>query len=54
MTEGIQDLLLLFKEQFSEEKFRDCINRTFIKTGTLPITDSSPVVFVEYKKEFLL
>ena len=53
MTEGIQDLLLLFKEQFTEEKFRDCINRTFIKTGTLPITDSSPVVFVEYKKEFL-
>ena len=53
MTEGITDLLLLFKDQFTEEKFRECINRTFIKTGTLPITDSIPVAFVEYKKELL-
>jgi DDE superfamily endonuclease len=53
MIEGIKDLLLLFKEQFTEAKFRECINRTFTKTGTLPITDSSPATFVEYKKELL-
>jgi hypothetical protein len=53
MTEGIQDLLLPFKEQFTEDKFRECINRTFIKTGTLPITDLSPATFIEYKKELL-
>jgi hypothetical protein len=53
VTEGIQDLLLLFKKQFTEDKFRECINRTFIKTGTFPITDSSPATFIEYKKELL-
>jgi DDE superfamily endonuclease len=40
MIEGIKDLILLFAEQFTEEKFKDCINRTFIKTGTLPIPTS--------------
>jgi DDE superfamily endonuclease len=53
MTEGIQDLLFLFKKQFTEDKFRECINRTFIKTGTFPITDSSPATFIESKKELL-
>ncbi len=55
MIEGIKDLILLFKEQFTEIKFRDCINRTFIKTGTLPVNfdDKSEVKFVVYKKESL-
>jgi DDE superfamily endonuclease len=53
MLEGIKDLILLFKEQFTAEKFKECINRTFIKTGTLPVSDSLPATFVEYKKELL-
>ena len=56
MLEGIQDLILLFKEQFIEEKFKDCVNRTFIKTGTLPIMrddSDEPATFVKYKKEQL-
>ena len=53
ITEGILDLILLFKDQFNEEKFQSCINRSFIKTGTLPTEDSGPVTFVEYKKEIL-
>ena len=53
MTEGILDLILLFKDQFNEEKFKSCVNRSFIKTGTLPMEDSGPVTFVEYKKEIL-
>ena len=36
MLEGMKDLILLFQEQFIEEKFQRCINRSFIKTGTLP------------------
>ena len=51
MLQGIEDLILLFREQFTEAKFRECINRTFIKTSTLPIDDSIPHIFVEYKKE---
>ena len=55
MLEGILDLIELFKEQFTESKFRDCINRTFIKTGTLPVSslddDDKPVEFMIYKKE---
>lgn len=53
MLDGIGDLIQLFKEQFTESKFRDCINRTFIKTGTLPVNslhDDTPVEFVIYKK----
>ena len=53
MTEGILDLILLFKDQFNEEKFKSCVNRSFIKTGTVPMEDSGPVTFVEYKKEIL-
>ena len=53
MTEGILDLILLFKDQFNEEKFQSCINRSFIKKGTLPTEDSGPVTFIEYKKEIL-
>ena len=55
MIEGIKDLILLFKEQFTEVKFRDCINRTFVKTGTLPINfdDNREVEFFAYKKESL-
>ena len=54
MLEGIADLIRFFKEQFTESKFRDCNNRTFIKTGTLPVSsldDDTPVEFVIYKKE---
>ena len=55
MTEEIKDLILLFKEQFTEAKFRDCSNRTFIKTGTLPNNSDNnrEVEFVAYKKESL-
>ena len=54
MTEGIQDLILLFKDQFNEEKFKSCTNRSFIKTGTLLMEYSGPVIFVgKYKKEIL-
>ena len=54
MLEGIADLIQLFKEQFTESKFKDCINHTFIKTGTLPVNsldDDTTVEFVIYKKE---
>jgi DDE superfamily endonuclease len=53
MIEGILDLILLFEEQFTETKFRNCINKCFIATGTLPILqedDSLPVKFMEYRK----
>ena len=55
MIEGIKDLIQLFKEQFTEEKLRDWVNRTFIKAGTLPInfTESSNAKFIKYKKESL-
>ena len=56
MLEGIQDLILLFKEQFIEEKSKDCVNRTFIKIGTFPIMKDDcdePATFVKYKKEQL-
>ena len=55
MIEGIKDLILLFKKQFTEVKFRDCVNRTFIKTGILPVnfTDSRDAEFIKYKKESL-
>ena len=55
MTEGIKDLILLFEEQFSEVKFKNCINKTFISTGTLPITtttdDTDLPAFVTFKRE---
>jgi DDE superfamily endonuclease len=53
MIEGISDLILLFEGQFTEDKFRKCINKCFIATGTLPIVqedNTSPVKFMEYKK----
>ena len=51
---GIKDLIGLFNEQFTEEKFKDCINRTFIKTGTLPIhaeNEDIPPTFLIYAKD---
>ena len=51
---GIKDLIGLFNEQFMEEKFKDCINRTFIKTGTLPIHAENveiPPTFKIYAKD---
>lgn len=56
MLEGIQDLRRLFKEQMTEENFKECIHRTFIKTGTFPIhseDSSEPASFVKFKKEQL-
>ena len=56
MLEGRKDLLMLFREQMTEENFKDCIHRSFVKTGTYPKhRDSSdePAIFVQYKKEQL-
>ena len=53
MIEGIKDLILLFEEQFTEEKFKKCINTTFIKTCTLPFLSEDAAIgpkFVEYTK----
>jgi DDE superfamily endonuclease len=54
MLGGIKDLILLFDGPFKETKFKDCINRTFIKTGTIPLlreSENIPHTFVVYKKE---
>jgi hypothetical protein len=53
MLEGIKDLILLFQGQFKEEKFQKCINRSFIKTGTLPQESGDhtvPYSFIPYSK----
>ena len=53
MTEGMQDLILLFDNQFKQEKFRNCINASFVSTGTLPLyseDDSSNQIFKIYEK----
>ena len=53
MTEGMQDLILLFDNQFKQEKFRNCINASFVSTGTLPFyseDDSSNQIFKIYEK----
>ena len=34
---GLKDMFQLFADGFTETKFMECITRTFIKTGTLPI-----------------
>ena len=47
-VEGITDLFRLFDEQFKEQKFKNCINRTFIKTGTIPI----PVADISLPPQF--
>ena len=52
--EGFTDLFRLFGQEFREQKFKDCINRTFIKTGTLPMPqedNSLPPNFKVYVKE---
>lgn len=53
-VEGITDLFRLFDKQFKEQKFKDCINRTFVKTGTIPIPVediSLPPQFHVYAKD---
>lgn len=53
MLEGMKDLILLFQEQFTETKFQHCINRSFIKTGTLPSESGDntvPPSFNSYSK----
>lgn len=54
LLEGIRDLLSLMKKEMREERFKQSIKRSFIKTGTLPIIDDDithPVAFEPYKKE---
>lgn len=54
MIEGIRDLILLFEDQFKQEKFKECINRSFIATGTLPeklLVDTHVPVFKSFKRE---
>ena len=51
---GLQDIFQLFAEGFTETSFKECITRTFIKTGTLPINYEEPTelaIFTIYKKE---
>ena len=53
-VEGIKDLIKLFKEQMTEERFKTSINRSFVKTGTLPTIHDDPSLsptFSEYHKE---
>ena len=53
MLQGIRDLILLFEEQFTEEKFMKCIQRAFVNTGTLPIVSEDLLgvpKFREYAK----
>ena len=54
LLEGINDLFLLFGNEFKSQKFRECINRTFVKTGTIPIPQedsTSPTQFQAYRGE---
>lgn len=54
--EGITDLSLLFRNEFQSQKFKDCINRSFIKTGTVPIPQEDltlPSQFQVYRGEEL-
>ena len=54
MVGWLLDIFHLFKDEFTEQKFKECIKRTFIKTGTLPINydcDTAPPSFSIYKKE---
>ena len=51
---GQKDIFQLFADGFTETKFMECITRTFIKTGTLPINykePTQPAFFSIYKKE---
>ena len=51
---GLKDIFQLFAEGFTEMSFKECITRTFIKTGTLPINYAEPTqppIFTIYKKE---
>ena len=53
MLQGMGDLILLFQEQFTEQKFMKCIQRAFVNTGTLPVVseDLQGVhKFIEYKR----
>ena len=50
MTQGMQDLISLFGDEFTHEKFRKCINSSFISTGTLPIHQEDASNFKMYEK----
>ena len=53
-VEGMKDLIKLFAEKMTEERFKAGIKRSFLKTGTLPtIYDdlSQSPTFAEYHKE---
>lgn len=52
--EGVTDLFLLFGNEFQSQKFKDCINRSFVKTGTVPIPQEDmtlPPRFQVYRGE---
>lgn len=50
MIQAVLDLFELFEKRFKEEKFRNGIKSSFIKTGTMPATstDADVYKFVEY------
>ena len=50
MIQAVLDLFELFEKGFKEEKFRNGIKSSFIKTGTMPATstDADVYKFVEY------
>ena len=53
-VEGMKDLIKLFEEQMTEDRFRASIKRSFLKTGTLPTIHDDPSqspTFAEYHKE---
>ena len=53
-VEGMKDLIKLFAEQMTEERFKASIKRSFLKTGTLPTIHDDPSqspTFAEYHKE---
>ena len=54
LNEGIKDLFSLFEGQMKEERFKDTIKRSFVKTGTFPTyheDPSEPPTFAAYHKE---
>lgn len=54
LIEGIKDLFLLFEGQMKEERFKETIKRSFVKTGTFPTYHEDPTeppAFAAYHKE---
>jgi DDE superfamily endonuclease len=52
LIEGICDLFNLFANEFCATKFKEGVNRSFIKTGTIPkCNGSQEISFKEYTRE---